>query len=293
METRTVEYKGSSIEVNVPEAACQGIDALNVGGRGRFGYVLKHTSGVPGERGCIQPKVSSFWMTTCPRYDLYRARVRAHLNEVELPHVTVALEDRFNILRQKAELQKVSLPVLFAEAKTAILESLDKTDSGDRSDGHRQGHDNCYAHVGIATLHLVTVKDAEKRKTPVIAENGLMTVEGVMIPNYIIDRDEHSAGEWKPVDSKILTIMKDGIMSVLKQYGVREWKTLNLAKGNFSLVTFNSTQVYGYVRETKTAGIDAKIADFIQHIAALPTDPWTVLRMEAQEMVDVFTTVTG
>jgi len=287
METRTVQWQGAGITVNVTEQGAKILDAMNEGARGRFAFVRNHVSGVPGKDGCIASKVSDLWLVTNPRYDLYRERVRTGVLALDLPTVTVALRERYDDLAAKAEKAGKSLLELYETAKNDILDSLDKTDAGDRSDAHRQGHDTCYAHVGIATLHLHTVTGEDGRKVPAIAENGHMTVEGVMIPNFIVHRRVHVAGEWKPVNSRALTIMKEGIMAALRQYGIRGWRTLNFAKSNYTTVTFNSLDVFGFVRDVETAELDVQLGEYIRYIAELDACPMDALKAECERFATV------
>ena len=82
-------------------------------------------------------------------------------------------------------------------------------------------------------------------------------------------------------------------MAALKKHGIKQWKSINLSKGNFSIVTFNSMEVLGYVRDSTTAVLDVQVAEFVKYIAGLSTDPLNALIEEAQQFVSIAAPVRG
>jgi len=285
METRTVSYFGQNVEISVTDQTALVIDAVNETGRGQFGYIQNHVSGVPGKDKCVRPSVSNIWFLTNPRYDRYLARLREAVAALDIAKVSALTPiKRWDELREKAAKGKKDLTALFATAKEEILASIEKTASGDRSDGYREGHDRCYVRLGNVTIHLVTAPGEDGIMVPIRDENGRMIADGCMLPFYTIKRVYADKGEWEETDSRALTIAKECIR---KATGLYDFKTFNLAKANFTAITFNSQTIFGFVRDAENAELDVSLMDYIRDIGGLTADPLSVLRAEAQTVATV------
>jgi len=286
MQTRMVEYKGEQTEINVNDQTALVIDAVNAAKRGRFGWIFNHVSGTPGEKNCIKPAVSDICFLTNPRYDRYLTRKREAVQNMSLDAVAGNIRpERWSELREKAEKAKLNLTTLFETAKSELLTSIEKTETGDRNDGQRQGHDNCYARCENVTIHLATTMGSDGIMEPVFdSVNDKMTVEGCMLPFYVVRRIYRDRGEWKTVNSRPLTIMKDAIIDTTRLY---DWKAFNLAKANFSAITFDSQTIFGFVRDHNTAIFDVVISEIVKDIGNLDVDPLTYLIMQQQVTVQV------
>lgn len=291
METRVVKYGAGQVEVeiSVSDSIAKVIDAVNETGRGQFGFIKNHVSGEVGKDKCIRPKVSDMWFLTNPRYDRYLARKREAITGLDVSKVSEKAGKLWDKVREKAG-KDADITALFEKAKKDILDSAAKTEAGDRSDGHREGHDRCYVRLGNVTIHLATATDTNGLMTPVRDERGRMVAEGCMLPFYAIKRVYSDEGEYGKVDSRALTLMKKAIE---KATGLHDFKTFNLSKANFTTITFNSRTIFGYVRDSETAVLDTLIMDLIRDIGGLSADPLAVLRAEAQEMVNVMATING
>lgn len=289
METRVVRYGAGQVEVeiSVTDSIAKVIDAINETGRGQFGFIKNHVSGEVGKDKCIRPKVSDMWFLTNPRYDRWLARKREAVTALDVETVAARSSKLWDKMREKAG-KNADITALFEKAKKEILDSVAKTEAGDRSDGHREGHDRCYVRLGNVTIHLATAPDSNGLMAPVRDERGRMIAEGCMLPFYAIKRVYSDEGEYGKVDSRALTLMKKAIE---KATCLHDFKTFNLAKANFTTITFNSKTVFGYVRDSETAVLDTLIVDLIRDIGGLATDPLAVLRTEAQEIVNVMATV--
>lgn len=100
-----------------------------------------------------------------------------------------------------------------------LLDSIEKTNSGDRSDAHRQGHDCNYLRVcsGVK-IHYVTdfVKNEEGKsvKRPVLDKDGVPTVKSIMVEGLVHDRKVVTKGEYKKVNSGSKVLMDNAIKRV-------------------------------------------------------------------------------
>jgi len=284
-----VQYNGVETAINVSDSTAMVIDAVNDTQRGSFGYIQNHVSGEPGKEKCIRPKVSNIWFLTNPRYDRWLARKREAVTALTVDTVSAGSGKLWEKMREKAG-KDADITALFEKAQKDILDSAAKTEAGDRSDGHRKGHDRCYVRLGNVTIHLVTAPDETGIMVPVRDERGRMSAEGCMLPFYAIKRVYSDEGEYGKVDSRALTLMKKAIE---KTTGLYDFKTFNLSKANFTAITFNSQTIFGYVRDSETAVLDTLVADLIRDIGGLAGDPLSVLRAEAQNIVNVMATVNG
>lgn len=121
----------------------------------------------------------------------------------------------------------------FEISKNAMLESIQKTKEGDRSDAHRQGHDTFYIRVceGVR-VHLETIKEGGETKV-VLGKDGLPNVDAIMVEFLEIKREVHKEGVHKVVKHGKKVAMDHEIEKKLKEMGVRKLKTLSLKDDNF------------------------------------------------------------
>lgn len=127
---------------------------------------------------------------------------------------------------------------LFNKAKSAAIESIEKTASGDRDDAHRQGHDRCYARVADGVkVNFVTVKGDDGLKYPVLTD-GLPTVESIMVPYLELNKTVVVEGEYKTVNSGAKVLMDKVIEKHMNARSVG-YKTLSLKSDNFDSITID------------------------------------------------------
>lgn len=122
---------------------------------------------------------------------------------------------------------------LFHKAKTELIASNQKTLDGIRDDAHRKGHDRCYVNFDNGVVgHYETEKIGGKMQ-PVL-RNGKPTVESIMLNVLELSTTVKVEGEYKPVKSRPLTIMKRKLEGRLpKTYNM---KRLSLKTGKFDLL---------------------------------------------------------
>lgn len=265
MEKRFVKYQGEMIEVQIDEKLAAVLDMVASNQRGRFAYVAKHQSGL-GDSSCLEPAVSDKWFISNPSYSKYLIRKSAAIlavtDEAEVAaNVSTALWDEITAKRGN-----LTVGQLFCKAKAELLASIVTTQAGDRTDGFRTGHDACYAYFTggdvEVKIHLFTEKDGEGHMRPVLV-NGLLLANSIMLPYFLINKRVISAGVYKPVNSRALTLMKRAIETTIdKVHGVKDWTNLSLGAGNFESVSLNNQQIAGLVSDLPvTKAFDAFLND--------------------------------
>jgi len=273
MEKRFVKYQGEMIEVQIDEKLAAVLDMVASNQRGRFAFVSGHVSGL-GDKSCLEPAVSDKWFISNPDYKKYLARKSAALlalgDEDEVAAcVTPAAWDE--IMAKRGTL---TIGELFRKAKAELLASIVTTQAGDRTDGFRTGHDACYAFYDggdvQVKLHLYTEKDAEGHMRPAPI-NGMFLASSVMLPYFLLNKRVISVGSWKPVNSRGLTLMKDGIeKTIARLFGVQEWTNLSLGAQNFASISLNTQQIKGLVPvEMRQAAEKPVYAQFLRDICGL------------------------
>lgn len=130
---------------------------------------------------------------------------------------------------------KLALISVFNTRKASEIESHAKTNSGDRSDAHRQAHDTFYGRIfdGVR-VHYVTEKvDGETRL--VLNGEGLPTVDAIMLSILELSRTVREAGAYKVVNSGIPVRVSDAIKKALNKRSV-QYKALSLKPDNFEML---------------------------------------------------------
>lgn len=131
---------------------------------------------------------------------------------------------------------------LFETRKGMLVASLEKSLSGDREDGHRQGHDVCYVAVseGIK-VNLDCYKDDDGLMQPKLVA-GLPVAESIMLGYLELNRQYVSKGERKVVNSGPAVLMSNEIEAVLNSRSV-QYRTLSLKSDNFSHITIDKETI--------------------------------------------------
>lgn len=123
---------------------------------------------------------------------------------------------------------------MFDAAKAALIASMEKTLSGDRSDAHRQGHDRCYAHTSQGIKVNLDCEKIDGIMVPKLVD-GYPVAESVMVMYLELNRKVVVEGVRKIVNSKPETIMKQLIESVLNRRSVGI-KAFSLKAENFDSI---------------------------------------------------------
>jgi hypothetical protein len=300
MPTITINHNGTYELANISEEGARILEALKDTPRGSFGFVKDHVSGTAGEKGCITPEKSDRLFLTQVRYDKYLQRKRLALKEVTIDDVVSILprhiDPKYDFFRKveaeavkrakKLKLDKVEeldINNLFVQAKATLALRYEGQDKN--TQGQREGQTINYGAYNGFRLKLQTVKQDGVMR-PLVDGNGRLTVTGIMIPFYEVKRTVHQKAEYKPVNSGIDKIMRDTIERAMSRKGIRTaFKSFNLLNGNFQKISLNSAQIFGMVKGTETAQMDAELAHNIRDIAELDDLPLAVLAAEAEETI--------
>lgn len=124
-----------------------------------------------------------------------------------------------------------ALKEIFDARKATLIESLERSLDGDRSDAHREAHDRCYVHIGDVKLHLDTEK-VDGRMEPVVDADGAVLVKTVMVKYLELNVKTVKEGVRKVVNSGAPVRMEKLIESCLNKRSVG-FKTLSLKEDNF------------------------------------------------------------
>lgn len=125
-----------------------------------------------------------------------------------------------------------ALSEAFTARKATMIASITKTQQGDRSDAHRQGHDRCYHTIceGVK-LHFKTFTDSDGLKQPIDID-GYLVVESIMLNIIEISRKVTIPGEYKTVNSGVPVLIENAIQSVMPRSC--KIKAISLKDDNFS-----------------------------------------------------------
>lgn len=178
----------------------------------------------------IVPTMNIQLITHFSTTNLYKRRLEA-LETVKFEHV----KNRLAADEKLGNMTMQDCIDLFNTRKQMMMDSLQKTLDGDRSDAHRQAHDRCYAYIGDVKVHLKTIDgmvDGKKRKVPVEDNDGAVFVESIMIPYLELNVTEVTKGKRKVKNSGAPVRMSNLIEGCLNKRSV-VYKTLSLKQDNF------------------------------------------------------------
>lgn len=206
---------------------------LHKGGIGTvYGYVPSSDSYI------TVPKYNAQFITRFSTAALYE-RKRNALEAINYSDVLDAINaDPVLKLSDPAALQ-----ALFVERKGKLIESLQQTLDGDRSGGHRQGHDRCYATVADGVkVNFDCVKDPVAKVMVPKLVDGLPVAESIMLPHLELSREYVEKGEYKTRNSGAPVRMTNAIESQLNKRSVGI-KMLSLKPGNFESLKVSRTTI--------------------------------------------------
>jgi hypothetical protein len=204
------------------------LDNTRKGGFARV-YGYKATS------GRISPTVYDATVTTRFSYDKLLQRRKSVLEALTLQDVQPFIK-----AEKLSALNAEELQAVFNVRKAKELASIEKTESGNRDDAHRQGHDRCYMNIGTGvTVHYVTEKAADGLMYPVL-DKGFPIVDSIMLNVLEVSRNVRIPGEYKIVNSGADVLMGNAIEQACKAKGVRSLSRLSLKEGNFERLAIDS-----------------------------------------------------
>jgi hypothetical protein len=216
-------YKNTDRPFNCTTAQAEALDRLTALHKGGIGSI----KGYRPTTGYVTPAVVDMQVIT--RFEtgkLYARKAKA------LEAITFA--DVAEDIAKAAKLRDLPAGTCLAQfndCKAAMLESLNKTLTGDRDDAHRQGHDRCYVRlVDGVKVHLVTEK-VDGIMVPVLTD-GLPTLASIMLSVLELNKTVREQGVRKVVNSGPKVLMDKAIERQLNARSVG-FKTVSLKEGNF------------------------------------------------------------
>ena len=162
------------------------------------------------------------------------------LKEIKFEDLIPAIE-KDEVLSQKSLNE---LKALFETRHAYEIGTIEKTQNGDRSDAHRQGHDRCYVSFGDGVkCHLITEKNVDDGLMHPIKFNGLPVVKSINLPILELNRKVIREGVRKPKPNSGAPVrMSNAIKSVLNSRSVG-YKTLALKEDNFDKVVISGMEL--------------------------------------------------
>ena len=291
MQTITVEYQGNPETVNIEEQTAQVFSDIEAAHGGRFAFIAGHVSGEAGKKKCITPCVSNRWFLSHVRYDRYVERMIEAVEAVEMLTVVSRMHpDQFDKVRAYIEANDTTVEAFFTESKATVLSRLAGEDA--MTAGNREGQAANCAYSNGWKLNLRSAKDPETGiKRPVRDNAGCMTVSSIALSFFEISkRDTPTAqypglhpAEYAPTNSRATTIMTDAIKRTAQSVGgVRQYKTFSISKRNYQHISLDGQTILGMVRDSETAELDAKLADFFRYVGELDAAPLQALMADVQ-----------
>jgi hypothetical protein len=227
--TTTTIYKNGDKPFRCTPAQAETLDRLAALRKGCIGSVKGYqptTGYVPGKTPTVDLQIITRF-----EYGKLNARKKSALQALTFADVA---EDIAKAPKLSA-LPAGECLTLFQTAVAAAIESIEKTEAGERDDAHRQGHDRCYARIADGVkVNLVTEK-VDGLMQPVLTD-GLPTLASIMVPYLELHKTVRIPGEYKVVNSGAKVLMDNVVAKHLNQRSVG-YKTLSLKEGNFEAIT--------------------------------------------------------
>jgi hypothetical protein len=187
-------------QVHISDAQFDALEMLKLCANGGFATAVGYK---PTTDYVKVPTVNIQFVSKFSTEKLYQRRMNAlksvSFNDLDLSHPKL-----------KA-LTEAERQIQFADCMRKMLESHNKTLTGDRDDAHRQAHDEFYAPVcqGVK-VHLVTEK-RDGKTVLVPADDGNPVVDTIMLTGLVIGRKTIVEGEKKVVNSGPKVLMDNAI----------------------------------------------------------------------------------
>jgi len=127
---------------------------------------------------------------------------------------------------------------IFDTRLASEIASLKKSLNGDSDDAHRQGHIRCYAMFGEIKVNLITEKQNDGLKHPVLTNDGSCQCAAIMVPYIELNVKTVKDGTRKVVNSGAPVLMGNVIAKVINNKST-VYKTLSLKADNFETLTID------------------------------------------------------
>lgn len=226
----TLEINGNKFLASARQASTlQTLIEANKGGFASVkGYVATSDRTVP--------EVADIQFVSRFNYGRLNARKRTALEALTLGDVMADVVKHDKLKNLSAD----ALASQFEVCKNAAIESIEKTESGDRSDAYREAHDRCYGFIGDGIkVHYKTEK-VDGRMEPVLID-GLPIVESIMIPMIEVGRKVITEGTYKVVNSGPKVLMDKIIAKHMPKS--TKYRTLSLKEDNFDSLVIAGDEI--------------------------------------------------
>lgn len=205
------------------EAMANTLDVLGTLRNGGIGTVKGYK---PTSNYVQSPTVNVQFISKFSTERLYQRKLQA-LQAIDFATVSakIAKEPKF---------EGKNVAAMFDAAKADLIASLEKTLAGNRSDGHRQGHDRCYAHTSQGIKVNLDCEKVDGIMVPKLVD-GFPVAESVMVMHIELNRTTIVEGVRKLVNSRAETIMKGIVESAMNRRSVGI-KAFSLKADNFDAI---------------------------------------------------------
>lgn len=202
--------------------------------KGGFAKVNAYTS----TSNRVSPETAD--MTVLTRFNLerlYNRRIAA-LQAVTLADIADSLKGNTKI----DALSENDLAAAFELRRMGEINNMQKTLDGVRDDAQRQAHDRNYARIGQGVkVHFVCEKNADNKMIPVLNNDGLPTVQSIMLSIIQIAKSVLVAGEYKKVNSGVPVLIGNALQSIMPKS--TKIKMLSLKDDNFDSIAISNETI--------------------------------------------------
>ncbi|TRZ47859.1 MAG: hypothetical protein D4S01_11420 [Dehalococcoidia bacterium] len=208
-------------QVNVSNKMLEEINVLSSMPKGGFATLCGYVA----TSGRVAPEVADINFTSrFSTENLYKKKLEA-LKGLTFEEVTIK-GDKLKALSVSKQREQ------FKACVDKMMLSLLKTLEGERTDAHRQSHDEFYIQVceGVK-LHLETIKG--ENGTELVLDNDAPIASSIMVSCLDVGKKVIVKGEYKKVNSGTKVLMDNCINNVLKEKGVKTFKTRSLKEGKY------------------------------------------------------------
>jgi len=224
-----ITHNGVTFNVSARQAAA--LEILMDTNGGGFATIFGYVSSETGE-------VSNISAITRFSYTKLNERKQAFVEGITMNDI---MDDVRDLPKIKA-LDTDALYKAFDERKASILESIQKTQDGDRSDAHRQAHDRNYHQLTLGLkVNFVTEKNAEGKQIPVLDNDGVPTVGSILLSIMQVEKTVTKAGTYKTVNSGVPVLLSNAIEKKMPK--TCKMKTLALKDNNFESLSIAKQEI--------------------------------------------------
>lgn len=146
----------------------------------------------------------------------------------------VTMNDIMDEVREDPKVKALTVDDLytaFDARKADLLESIKKTQDGDRSDAHRQAHDRNYHQLTPGVKVNFVTEKVNGKQVPVLDKDGVPTVGAILLSIIQVEKEIVTPGTYKTVNSGVPVILSNAIEKKMPK--TCKMKTISLKDNNF------------------------------------------------------------